>query len=239
MQGDDTIYTGSGSGPAMEGTWFNPQTGDSFTVRDTFIEGDTFYIIATDGRQFDANMISQYLQCEEGFEPPKFKKPEIDVNQGKLNLSGIDSSIQVETREQPKSDESILDQKLPTAIPAEEQPASRPVNQQESRSIVDEDDLFIKRLLSRGDLPAINFKIDWKKYPAKQMEMLLEYMAVDIDKISDFYINHLDLEEIRKEIQSELSKFILKKQEPDPADEKLDKTEKPKKTQSCPKTNSK
>ena len=35
-----------GEGPVMQGTWYNPTTGDAFTVRDSFFE-DNQYVITT------------------------------------------------------------------------------------------------------------------------------------------------------------------------------------------------
>ena len=37
-------------GPNMEGTWYNPQTGDSFTVRNSFFQDNQYLVQTTDGR---------------------------------------------------------------------------------------------------------------------------------------------------------------------------------------------
>lgn len=204
MQGDDSFLVGSG--PAMEGTWFNPQTGDSFTVRDTYIEGDEFYIITTDGRRFNSDLISQYIQGEPG-SMPRGIKPEVDVNQPRPSnfTAGLDADMQAEIDEalRPQNRPAILnplDQPLPSSQPAV---AAKPM---------DEDELLINRMLSRGEAPKVKVSVDWKKYPSKQMEMLTDFMGVPVEKICNYYIDKLDLNEIRDQIQNEICEFISRKQ---------------------------
>ena len=44
-------------GPIMDGTWYNPNTGDSFTVRDSFFEDNQFMVSTMDGRVLNYNQI--------------------------------------------------------------------------------------------------------------------------------------------------------------------------------------
>ena len=44
-------------GPMIEGTWFNPDTGDRFTVRDSFFEDNNYTVLTTDGRTLNYNQI--------------------------------------------------------------------------------------------------------------------------------------------------------------------------------------
>ena len=47
-----------GEGPILSGHWYNPSTGDSFTVKDTYFEDNNLYVITTDGRRMNYDMIS-------------------------------------------------------------------------------------------------------------------------------------------------------------------------------------
>ena len=51
-------------GPMMEGTWYNPRTGDSFTVRDSFFEDNQFVITTTDGRYLKYEQIQDYIKSD-------------------------------------------------------------------------------------------------------------------------------------------------------------------------------
>lgn len=55
----------NGDGPIMSGTWFNPQTGHKFTVRDCFFEDGNFIVMATNGQRYDYNTIQNYIQCND------------------------------------------------------------------------------------------------------------------------------------------------------------------------------
>ena len=51
-------------GPNMEGTWYNPQTGDSFTVRNSFFEDNQYIVQTTDGRILGYNQIQNYIKSD-------------------------------------------------------------------------------------------------------------------------------------------------------------------------------
>ena len=47
----------SGETPMMEGKWYNPHTGDSFTVRNTFFEDNQLVVQTMDGRLLEYNQL--------------------------------------------------------------------------------------------------------------------------------------------------------------------------------------
>ena len=53
-----------GEGPVMQGTWYNPNTGDAFTVRDSFFEDNQYVVTTTDGRYLSYNQIQNYIQSD-------------------------------------------------------------------------------------------------------------------------------------------------------------------------------
>ena len=83
---------------------------------------------------------------------------------------------------------------------------------------------------NKNDNYAITFKIDWKKFPERQLEMLEDFMGIDRELISTYYISKLSVEEIRKDIISQLSEYIDKNRGTvDCVDEPKPKTAKKKK----------
>ena len=74
-----------GEGPILTGNWYNPKTGDSFTVRDTYFEDNNFYVITTDGRRMDYNLMSQYVQSDKPIPKMEEQKPQTQIPQEVLS----------------------------------------------------------------------------------------------------------------------------------------------------------
>ena len=60
----DIMMTNGDGGPFMSGTWYNPNTGDSFTVRDTFFEDNNLIVMTTDGRRLNYDIVSRYIKSD-------------------------------------------------------------------------------------------------------------------------------------------------------------------------------
>ena len=94
-----------GDGPIIQGTWYNPKTGHSFTAKDTYFEDDKMYVLTTDGQRLDYNMLSQYVQSN---------KPALDKTdfQKKPPLSSMLPPEVSSEIAQPVDDDLILDDDL-------------------------------------------------------------------------------------------------------------------------------
>lgn len=199
-----------GDGPILDGNWYNPKTGDSFTVRDTYFEDNQLYVLSTDGRRFNYDMISQYVKTKEPMpktpiiqEPAKPSVPQSILSEVLPVSSAADDLMTDEDRAllmgvtgELKGSQVSIQQ------PANIQP--KPVVTQES-----EDDMLVRRILKRSTTPEVDCKVNWKAFPQKQMEML-DMMAVDVDAIVDYYINDIDLEQIREVVKDGIRKHIEK-----------------------------
>lgn len=53
------------SGPIMSGTWKNPASGDTFTVKDVFFQDNQLIVQTTDNRYLDYNFVQNYVRCED------------------------------------------------------------------------------------------------------------------------------------------------------------------------------
>ena len=209
MRGDDTIDMGMSAGPMMEGTWYNPSNGDSFTVKDTYFEGDQMYIIAMDGRRYNGDMIASYVHTD-GPLPPK---PQIDPNQPKMSkgqlFQGLDAEMQREM-------EGLIGQKPQPADPLNQVISEKPVHKNDGvfqkTEQVDEDTLLLKRLLDRVEMPKVICSVKWSKFPSKQLEML-EMLGVPEEKATDYLVSKLNMEDIYQQVGQSLIKSLKETKE--------------------------
>ena len=204
-----------GEGPMLSGHWYNPSTGDSFTVRDTYFEDNNLYVITTDGRRMNYDMISKYVQSDKPI--PKQTQPA--QNQNNMLPPELASQILNPTNsvssDSNNSDFGILEDDMALISGKanqenQEKTITRDkfnINAVQQLQQEDEDTMLIRRILSRSQEPEITCGIKWSKFPNKQLEML-EMMGVDLDKIADYYIKKIDLQVIKDKIKKDISKYI-------------------------------
>ena len=218
---------GNEGGPFMSGHWYNPKTGDSFTVRDTFMEDNNIIVLTTDGRRMDYNMIQQYVKTEK----PMPKKP-VDGYENKQSAVDIPEEVRAIMAD-AEEDLKSLTKKTATE---KEYPLSNPVTSQQniysgtvsSYQEIDEDQMLIKRLLKRAAEPIISCAIRWNNFPKEQIHML-DMMAVDDEKIIEYYISKMNLEDIKKSISASLRKYLndMMSQDKDDKDTKSEASSEP------------
>lgn len=197
-----------GEGPILTGNWYNPKTGDSFTVRDTYFEDNNFYVLTTDGRRMDYNLMSQYVQSDKPI--PKMEQP-AQQTQTQIPQEVLSQMINNEVDDFMTDEDRALIMGSPIQPQHTVQPTIHPnfsgtVTQGQGES---EDDMLVRRILKRSTTPNVDCKVNWKNFPVKQMEML-NMMAVDVDAIVDYYIKDIDLEQIRKVVKEGIRNHIEK-----------------------------
>lgn len=179
----------NGEGPVMSGTWYNPKTGDSFTVEDSYFQDNQYLVKTTDGRMLDYNFIQNYVKSDAPI--PKQNAP---------------------TKVQPHPQE-VLDMIQPEAsiLPEDQALISGnsfvgPTNSYINNSLETtyKEDPIISRALSKKALPKIDFNIDEKSFPKKAIDMLIEIMGVTEEEIVEWYINKIDINIIREGIKDSL-----------------------------------
>lgn len=211
-----------GEGPILTGNWYNPKTGDSFTVRDTYFEDNNFYVITTDGRRMDYNLMSQYVQSDKPI--PKMEEP---VPQKQQIPQEVLSQMENSAGDDFMTDEDralingvtgeLKGSQVNIQQPASIQPKPQITQQNFSGTVTlgnpiqgeSEDDMLVRRILKRSTKPEIDCKVSWKNFPTKQMEML-DMMAVDVDAIVDYYIKDIDLEQIREIVKEGINNYIFR-----------------------------
>jgi hypothetical protein len=183
-------------GPVMEGTWYNPRTGDSFTVRNSFFEDNQYVVQTTDGRILNYNQIQNYIKSDRPIETPKpmesFEQLPAEVAD---LVENIDYTDDVMT--QVNSLGNLADTYAP--IPT----------QTTTTNAVDNSNYnIVSKALSKRSLPDINIDIVWKDFPLKEMEMLKELMDVSYDDIINWYLDNVDLVYTEKVIKETLKEYI-------------------------------
>lgn len=202
-----------GDGPALNGHWYNPRTGDSFTVKDTYFEDNNLFCITTDGRRLDYNIMQNYIQSDKPFpkqnQPVKPNIPDSILNEvlpvnssdRPLNnnagpLTGMDTSLMA------AEDIALITGQAPKG------PANFAAPTQAIASVPkDEDVLLIERLLKRVSKPSVTCGVKWNNFPEKQFEML-DMMAVDAEKIVEYFLQSIDLQKLREEVKIGIEKYI-------------------------------
>lgn len=210
-----------GEGPILTGNWYNPKTGDSFTVRDTYFEDNNFYVITTDGRRMDYNLMSQYVQSDKPI--PKMEEPKTQQIPQEV-LSQMESNVGDDFM--TDEDKALINgatgelqgSQVNIQHPASIQPKRFLLQQITQQNFSDnitsgkgesEDEMLVRRMLKRSTTPDVDCKVSWKNFPTKQMEML-NMMAVDVDTIVDYYIKDIDLEKIREIVKEAVRNHIEK-----------------------------
>lgn len=193
-------------GPVMNGTWYNPQTNDKFTVRDTFFENNQLIVQTTDGRIMDYNMIQNYVQCDlKDIPSPK------ESNQSYNIPTEVASILETPTPQDSnmiEEDVALLNNPLKFSRPDRSSLGNLNKTTNEEGIGLSEDQRLVERVLSRQQQPSINCNINWSKFPQKQMDVLIDMMGVDIDNICDFYISKIELSDIRESIKKDIKTYI-------------------------------
>ena len=192
-------------GPIMSGTWYNPKTGDSFTVRDTYFEDNNYLVITTDGRRMDYNVIQNYVKSDSPI--PKMEQPKKTAQQVKIgNIQETSSSI---VPQDLSGDDFILEDDMlllqtktapqnefVSSIPKTMFPIMPPV--------VSDNYKIIEKAFSKVKAPKFDIIVKWTDFPKQEIEMLSSIMDVPMDEIKEFifekYINDTYKEKMKDKL---------------------------------------
>lgn len=182
-------------GPMMTGTWYNPNTGDSFTVRDCFFENNQYVVSTTDGRVLSYDMIQHYVQSDKPIEMSKTPQQETLPTEV-ADLIADDIFI----------DDDIYGVNNPLT------PSLGNITKPLPYSVKEETPSFnvgiIKKALDKYTRPQVDCNIVWDNFPKKEIQMLNEIMEIDTKDIVEWYASQLDTTEIAITIHNSLVRYI-------------------------------
>lgn len=155
--------------PTMKGSWYNPVTKDSFTVRDSYFEDSDMYVLTTDGRRLNYNMFQNYIQCSpkdiEAMKKIDIVKPAHDVVNNAVEAELLLEDDPVKSTEPP----------IKSAANGPKRPTNFDV---------------IDKALSKATKPRVELNIKWDDFPKRELELLFDIMDVDIDEVVDYILEY-------------------------------------------------
>ena len=220
----------NGDGPMMSGTWYNPQTGHKFTVRDCFFEDGNFIVMATNGQRYDYNTIRNYIQCNDAdgksIEPdPTVMAPKTQQVQQNLppEVAGILATDDTDPYAQYMVPEDMdtnpltkgltgpglgnLNDRHIAPAPNHTTPHTHFQGYVEVVDDKSEDFKMIDRVLRRHPVPDFEAELKWA-CPEKQIETLVDVLGIEPALIAEYYVGKLDKDAIFAAIQAKLTAYI-------------------------------
>lgn len=209
MNNGNGLVFGMGA-PAMEGTWYNPKTGDSFVVRNSFFEDNEYIIQTVDGRIIRYNELQNYIQSDMPIE--------------KLRES-LKDEIKETEQDVPQSIKELLEDPMDSIYPQKTTLGNLADNNRHAavQEPANDNNLIINRALDKSTNPNIDVNIKWNKFPEREISMLVDIMEVSVDDITDWYLKFLDTDYIVSTIKSAVSKYISDKVTPKVENPKVEK----------------
>jgi hypothetical protein len=209
-------------GPNMTGTWYNPKTGDTFVVRNTFFQDNNYIIQTEDGRVLDYNQVQNYIQQADGnFTPP----PRTSTSNQSNNLpSEVLDLLDNETSGTTNINDFMLNDDLQIINNTSQ---SKPVGNIFNKSQEVGNNYIIEKALGKLPKPNINIDIKYEKFPHREISTLIDIMDIDINEIAEWYINNINIDDIYNSVNEGVRKLICnespeptKKESVEPLDSK-------------------
>ena len=201
-------------GPVLDDTvWYNAKTGDSFKVRSNYFEDNNMIVQTYDGRRFNLNELTEYVQWTGKDAPPK----KADAPQ--TTKEDLPPEIAAEIGDAPESlidpeDLAMISGSKPAA-PKESRRMNVPAPQTSNRA-------FIEKALSKAKFPNWNIMMKWPNFPHDEIALLHRAMDIPIDEIADYYLDNITKEfdsfmgNIKKQLSSYLTEKIIPKDNDEP-----------------------
>lgn len=207
----------SGETPMMSGTWYNPQTGDSFTVADAFFQDNQYLVKTIDGRILDYNIIKNYIKSDKPI-PTQKKQVKEQLPKEVSNIllkessnlnSPLNDTLQNDTLQNDILPED-MDLIKPRSLGNLNAPTSAPINDPINTPAQPHNPfgVIIERALAKKDQPLLDVKVNWENFPRKEIELLTSVLDLSIDEIIQWYISQIDMSQIESIVAKTLTETI-------------------------------
>ena len=194
-------------GPMIQGTWVNPKTGDSFTVRDSFFEDNNYVITTTDGRYIQYDQFQNYIQADEKSvnEIKNSIKEKAAVKEEAIpaEISSLIDNDNADTMITPEDYELIYGKK---SLGNLNTPTQSQFPKKET-SVENMNAAIIKKALNNTEQPKFKVDVDWNNFPSKQIEMLYDIMGISEDEIIEWYLDNIQLIDIIETIKTSIKEI--------------------------------
>ena len=204
-------------GPVMHGTWYNPNTGDAFTVRDSFFEDNQYVVTTTDGRYLKYDQIQNYVQTDMKLEDLKKRKAE-NTKKEEVLPSEVANILEGNEPSDPYNEYLLPDEDVLTRGLGFHTPAPKLGNINEPRTVMQQpsqatmNEAIIVKALKNAPKPELVVDVIWDVYPEKQIEMLKDVMDISEDEIIMWYLENLNMDELVDSLKEAIRYRILCKE---------------------------
>lgn len=211
-------------GPVLDNTvWWNPNTGDSFTVRNNYMEDNDMVVLTTDGRTLRMNQLANnYVQWHGQGMPPK--KPVEPKKPTTIQQSDLPPEVVSEITTEDNPEESLIDPEdlamingiqIPQApvAPAPQPPKAKAAVTTTQPVAPANDTAIIERALKKAKDPNWSLSMKWPGFPQDEIKLLHTVMGIPIEDIADYYMNKIvgEFDSFMDNIKDQLSDYILGK----------------------------
>lgn len=216
-------------------TWYNPQTGDKVTIRNTFVEGSDLVLQAADGRMIKYNQFANYIQAD----AKQIAQMEAERKQKVLEKKEVkESTIPQEILNEIETDDSLegIDSRLNAE--ANELLRPHPTPKVESKPLgniysaptqVNLNYEIIQKALNDKPMPKCDVKISWKDCPLENIKALVDMFGISKDELVEYYNSRIDANEIVEKVKKAILNIFT------PEEKKEEKKEEPKPVKAEPK----
>lgn len=209
-------------GPIMTGQWVNPQTGDKFTVRDSFFQDGQYVVQTMDGRMLGYNQLQQYVKMETLQQSQRSSSlpPEVEALIGGSGPASNSQDILPEDMAMiagsPVSKNSgVIDGSSVSvglagisSVTESDNPVKQPPVHL-SNSPQDFDLELIRRILNNKINIEISPQIIWARYPQKELSILMDMFGVSADKITDFIMSKFDINDYMTRVRNYVEQALV------------------------------
>lgn len=199
-------------GPVIQGTWVNPTSGDSFTVRDSFFEDNQYIVTTTDGRYIRYDQLQNYIQAD-----PK----SIDgIKQAAASRVKEDEPLPAEISNLIDTDDTDLSMITPedaaliygsnnlTKVSLGNLYSTPQQVVKTPKTVENMNEAIIKKALNNTEQPKFKVNVDWNNFPTKQIEMLYDIMGISEDEIIEWYLDNIQMIDIIDTIKESIKERI-------------------------------
>ena len=195
----------NGDGPMMQGTWFNPQTGDAFTVKESYFLNNELVVETMDGRRLNYNQTKDYVQQQlRPGEKPIVTKPQPKQAQ-KNNNEELPPEVADLLDDDKRALGNFANQIPTTPRPEFVKPNPVAIGNLNKPKESDLNIMIISKALKDKAMPGLNVEIDWKDIPFNEMKLLVDILKVKPEDIIDWYLDSIDVNSLLAEAKVKMA----------------------------------
>ncbi len=209
--------TFDGTAPMMEGTWFNPKTGDVIKIRDTFFENNNYIARTTDGRMLNYSQLQNYVRDDS--KTPNTNKQEVKPVQQTASAH-VQSAPSVDPDSMLSQEDLDILEGLSTPDSAQNRSAVQEVQNgiaERLNGIADYidkrgqeltiSDQIINRAMEDEDEPRLMVKVSWYA-PIEKLRFLKENMGITDSDIVRWITRTLDSRDLSSDVRDSVTEWV-------------------------------